>query len=487
MVRITAKGYSVFSIGLDDDHPNNKTFAPGDTIIGHVSRKTPLVSPSANIKVALYGRTKGWVTVPNMPTFTIGAFTLLDEAANRQTILDGPIHIAPGHAAHKWSFAIDIPTHMCVKQVDDSETWGFATGPFDLASIEDLRLPGSFDTENSQRRAKQAFIEYYIRATIKYTEKGSGQTEELILPITIANVREGPPITDFQLARSSHQARAASFKLLPDNRNGGLSLTQRRRQLLRSSKVPHVEGQMEIVLPRLLQLDNPRKVPITMRFVPEDSFTSPELRGVPIQVELLRMEVTIFSNVRVRMAISDELMALLPPDVDEPTHVVLWPPRDGGSDRLYIPYGEDSPAVDVGERCGFRTRLFQQTAKARGGVEFAPDFETFNIQHTHYFRFLVEVGIADERIKLKLRGPVTILPPSDDRASRTRMEERASPARELAREGDDAPPPVFEARSESWIRPPAETSFEAPPSFAEVQAEDATRRSHDGQAGNPQP
>ncbi|KAH7347307.1 hypothetical protein B0T11DRAFT_291124 [Plectosphaerella cucumerina] len=322
------------------------------------------------------------------------------------------------------------------------------------------------------------FVEYYIKATLVSWSAGWREEEEAILPITLIDKPTAPPVVNFGLTQRRRQMKVSSFKLLPNMESTSLSFTQRRQQMFSSNKVPQIGGRMEVDLPAVVQLDNPNPIPVNLRFVPLAETTSSSMCGIPAKIELLDFAVAILSRTLVLSSRVANSMA------EDSIKLQVWPTsrsvRAAGVDGspIYIPCGDEWPALDVGERCLLVMRRLQRMNDLNKKYPLRADFQTYSIKHWHKMSFEFIVGFGGEKIKMGWTERVRILPPSDDRCSSSRNSDSSSQIGENAVEGSHLLP---QPRSESWIRPP--DLADAPPSFAEVQREDILRRSQDGRTG----
>lgn len=456
-------------------------YAPGDTIIGRVSRRLEAISPEATIKLALIGRAKSKMVVSrgnNNRSYYRGRFTIVEQW---QTLFQGPLHIASGGTGPgDWPFAFDIPS-TCSPKVIGRVPAEQSYLPLDAASVSAIPLPDTFDMEyHGWGTNREGFVEYFLKAMISYTHAGKRESEEAILPIMIRSVSREPPIADFKLRRHRNQCIATSFTLLPGMEDAELSFSQKRQELMGSRKVPRIGGTLEMDIPQVLQLDNRCPVPVQLRFVPNPELTSSGMRGIPVKIKLRSLTATIYSRTTVLCDGS-----LHPHDANEETESVirLWPKRvrltDPPGDPFYIPCTDEYPPIDIGTHVGFcipqylskRTQGPVGQTNVQNRTLLCPDFTTFNIKTSHTIRFDLVADIASQDIKMTASGKLTILPSADTLPP-------AAPAQQEAAAEEAPPPPPFEQRTESWIQPPPEA--EAPPTFAQVQRDDVLRRSFDG-------
>jgi hypothetical protein len=454
-------------------------YAPGDTIIGHVSRSSPLVSPTAIVKITLCGRTKSKIVVSrsnNQRSYYRGRFDVINEHAHLQTIYQGPIHIATEAGAATgpavWPFAIDIPRTCCRLLRPPPSNQSYL--PLNPETVTASPLPDSFTMDHpGWGTNREGFVEYFLKATISFTQGGHHRTDDAFLPINIRTGDPNPPIADFKLRRSRHVASASTFHLLPGMDDAELSFSQKRQEFMGSSKVPRIGGQLEIDIPQVLQLENRNPVHIQMRFVPDPKMTSSGMRGIPAKIALRSMSATITSYTTV---LCDGSFSPHHASDDTETNLHIWPPASSGgpTEPLYIPCTDEWPPIDIGERVGFRIPdyLCRRIPGKPIRELLSPDFVTYNIKHWHTVTFKVVVVAAGQDIKTSVNGKLKILPPTE-----------AAPSTQAGSSGaqqqeEEAPPPAFQGRSESWIHPPAEA--DAPPTFAEVQKDDLIRKSFDG-------
>lgn len=465
---------------LSIEHSRGKypTFSPGDTFNGALCRNTHIVSPNATLRVALHGREHTTVTSShsnyNGNTISksfIRDFPLIDSGEICVTVLRrAPIHVAPGEPV-SWPFTIEIPTNVSNHEpfplADDEKTFL----PIDSASVATHRLPSIFCTNGGG-----GYVEYYFKATL-LTWSGGWKTEaEAVFPIIILDRPMTPPIINFEFTRHCKKAKVASYRLVPGMEDASLSFTQRTRQIFASSKMPQIGGNLEIDLPTVVQLDNPTSVPIMMRFVPEAATTSDGIRGVPVRIELIGLDVTITSHTDMPYSTHDKLA-----HDEHSTRLQVWPPsksaQAAGVDvsPVYIPCGGELPAMDVGERCKLKFQRLQRVVEVARKPALRPDLESYNMAHSHKMGFEITVRIASDKIKMSFVERVKVLAASDEgTGSGTALGDDGGSAGSSHEAGDAPAVPVIvePSPSESWIQPPR---GDPPPSFSEVQREDRSR------------
>ncbi|KAK4138459.1 hypothetical protein BT67DRAFT_431067 [Trichocladium antarcticum] len=474
MGRTLYKGDAALQVARDDIPC--PTFARGDTIVGHVRRRLPLVSTSATIKVTLCGRTKSKITIgrgQSGNSYYRGRFAVIDETAHLQTIFQGPLHIAAGEGARSWPFALDIPTHCAPRMLANSVAKEQSFLPLDAEAIATHPLPDSFNMYHSGFSSKrEGFVEYFIKATMTYMFNSVHHHETAILPFRLASPSNAPPIIDFSLRQHRAFSIFSSFKLHLDTNTLGLTFTQKRQKLFGSSKVPRIGGRMEVDLPRVVQIGNPNPIPVRLRFVPDPKASSPNMCGVPAKISVMSLRLEIVARTVVRC---DGTWS--PHEADDTADVPLqlWPLQPRGP--LYIPCTGEWPAVDVGREIGLRilSRNMIAIGDKRRTCELIPDFTTYNIKRSHHVLAELVAEAGGEMIHLKVGGwQLVVLPPargvSGFHAPAPGQASASTQAGISTVQVPEVPPPPFDAGSESWIHPPAEA--DAPPAFAEVVNED---------------
>ncbi|KAH6695197.1 hypothetical protein F5X68DRAFT_272635 [Plectosphaerella plurivora] len=471
------RGGMAFDIKLEGAAPN-AWYAPGDTLIGYVSRAVATVSPSATVKITICGRTKSKIVVSrgnNNRSYYRSRFDVINEHDHQQTIYHGPLHIATQPGAHTepsiWPFAVEIPKHCCPLRTRVPADESYV--PLDDFTVTTTPLPNSFHMDHPGWSSdRQGFVEYFLKAHITFTHGGSYKTDEAFLPINIRTGDPNPPITDFKLRRYRHVGNASTYKLLPGMEDAELSFSQKRQELMGSSKVPRLGGHMEIDIPQVLQIDNPGPVHLQLRFVPDDKLTANGMHGVPAKIALQSLAITITSWTTVLCSGS-----FSPHDRsdDHEASFRLWPPRGvAPPEPLYIPCTGEWPPIDIGERVGFRLPdyMCKRVPSRSTSDVLSPGFSTYNIKHWHTMSIKLVAVVAGREMKMSVLGKLTILPPAAGVSLPPQVGSNGG------QEQEEAPPPPFQARTESWIHPPAEE--DAPPSFAEVQKDDMIRKSSDG-------
>lgn len=135
------------SLQIDVASPPSWTFTAGDTVIGTVVSRTPIVAPEATVTITLFGRVKTKITVRKNTgngtrTEHYRGRWLLVGSETRQVLHRGPVHLARGSSEPlSWPFSIEIPTRPVSSIVGQSAG---AKSFLPLNNIADHLLPGTF-------------------------------------------------------------------------------------------------------------------------------------------------------------------------------------------------------------------------------------------------------------------------------------------------------------------------------------------------------
>ncbi|KAM0323907.1 hypothetical protein ACHAQA_008488 [Verticillium albo-atrum] len=449
MPRTTASTSNILSIRLED--PRHR-FSAGDTIIGAVARQFALVSPHANVKIQLHGRSKSHMTVSNGQSSTTyrGRCNFFDPREMTQTIFEGPLHIPAGQNQQEWPFAITIPAIANPKAINNAtnnEEMCFL--PLDAETVSSQVLPPTFYARDIGfwSTSHHSFVEYWLHAEMRYTRDGHSEVKEADLPINVraASAEAAETYTNLKMCRVLRVV--SSHRLVPGMENAELSFHQKSRKFFGSSKVPRFAFGLQIDYPTTIQLDNPRTIPFRIRAVPDWPRTSKEIVDVPQTIKLRGLELEIHANTAIKCV--GTWHAKTADDTDKQS-LNLYTALAGLKNPVLIPFGEKVEPCDFGALLNLRLDAQGRAAHAREPARtterFHPSFTTWNIKHTHQLKWRVRMSIADEDASYEATTPLTVLAPSSI------VEDWAQPPRD-----------------EAWIQPP--TDGDAPPAFDQIEKE----------------
>ncbi|KAF9777052.1 hypothetical protein IL306_004681 [Fusarium sp. DS 682] len=396
-----------------------------------------------------------------------GRFNLNSEAACSQKIFQGPLHIESGGDEHVWPFAITLPKYVDPRYLNG----GGQDESYLPLSATDHILPSTYTLRSTGYA--EAFVEYFLKATLRITGQGHINMAEAVLPFKVMNLSPDPPIADFGLKGSQSRHSITTYRLIPGMEDAKLSFSQKMKQSFSTSSVPEYVFNLLVDVPTIIQLDNPTPIPFKLRIVPDLNGTSEIIRDIPQKARL--------NSVSIQIGTSTEVICkgtLLPPRKEKREQIDLCvmgaiPSFLGRiKDDIYIPCTSDYPPIDIGAMIDLRLgQLGPGFPHLRGGgsLRFSPSFTTYNIRHSHRLSWEVQGEIAGERFKTIGAVAVKLLIPSDERGQPSQKDPAVGAETEGA--GESEPGPSRLQRNESWIQPPDED--DAPPSFSQVVKEDA--------------
>jgi hypothetical protein len=443
---------------------NQPSYSPGDTIIGSVYRKSPVVSPDSSVTISLSGRSKSKIVIHranNTSTYR-GRFNLIPESACSQKIFQGPLHIESGGDEQIWPFAITLPKYVDPRYLQG----GGQDESFLPLGAADHILPSTYTLRSLGNT--EGFIEYFLKATMRITGQGHINMVEAVLPFKVTNLSPDPPIAEFGLKGSRSRQSMSSYRLVPGMEYAKLSFSQKMKQSFSTSSVPEFVYNLLVDVPTVIQLDNPTPIPFKLRVVPDLNGTSEIIRDIPQKVKLTSVSIRIASSTEV---ICEGTLYPHTKEKREEIDLCLMSAISRIKGDIYIPCTDEWPPLDIGDMIDLRLGQLRPGFPHRPGggyLPFDPSFTTYNIRHSHRLTWEVRGEIAGERFSALGAVPLKLLMPSDERG---RLGEKDSVQRaETEAAVDGAPGPSHLQRNESWIQPPDED--DAPPSFTQVVKED---------------
>ncbi|KAJ5547744.1 hypothetical protein N7513_004978 [Penicillium frequentans] len=412
------------ALRIDLAAPEGWTFAPNDTVIGDVVRRSPIDTANADLKVFLRGRIQtsrsGAGTSGSFPTDPAGAGT--QSVASEQILLakhypifQGPLQIPEGGNPVSWSFTTQI--------TPDPPRRIF--GKYDVSYDH---LPGTINTVGRSGLATStAWIDYFLEAELRYLQKGdSGRDIErkhtAIYPITL---RHQPlqEFDEFGITQQTFQRKVRSHRLLPDVGLSNLSMKQRAQQRFGSSKVPELVFQVEIYTPSTIQLDNPAFLPLNL-IIAQGTDTSKEIKNVHRTAWITSISLSIETCTFVKYH-----GASLEADYNQPTNSARSIPAKsvGGHSSIQDLYLKDTVrrmddfpwevsmgegTVDIGSvlQMILHTDGLSVAGRRLEKVQpITPSFDVYNLRIINWLKMDVSVTVAEETFILSTRTPVTIL------------------------------------------------------------------------------
>ncbi|KAI5459134.1 hypothetical protein BGZ63DRAFT_271453 [Mariannaea sp. PMI_226] len=434
-------------------------YAPGDVLVGYVYRKQHLVSPGASVTVSLHGRTKSKMVVSrgNSTSTYRGRFNVLSGPRNTIKVFDGPIHIPAGSEGQAWPFSLQIPTHVDNMHLADSVSSAtYSYLPLTPQRTARHELPDSFAVYNHGfTTIMEGFVEYVLHAQLRVTKQGSIDTIEASLPLTLRAVSSEPPIIDFRLRRMEQSYSIISYRLVPGAEQTELTFSQKTRQLFNSSKVPTLNFNYRLETPTVIQLDNPNHVPIVIRAAPNWSKTTDIIHGIPYTATLKSLSLFITTTTSVRC---EGVFGPHDAHTDQKLDLQINSAIQALTEPIVIPITDDMTPIDIGALINLRIDSHGRVGATNRQKILQPSFTTYNIQHTHQLKWVLSADIAGSVFKASGYHQVTLVKPSDDKVVGIPLTVQLS---------------SHSQHEVSWIKPPEDEV--APPSFTQVQKEDAKR------------
>jgi hypothetical protein len=401
------------------------------------------------------------VSTTNSNTTYRGRFAVIPERACRQKLFQGPLHIESGSDEQAWPFAITLPQYVDPTYVQGERQ----KESFLPLGTADHVLPSTFSLFSSG--STQAFVEYFLKATLVVTGQGHVERPEATLPFVVQNRSPDPPRADFGLKGSKNRQSVSTYRLIPGMEEAKLSFSQKMKQSFSTSSVPTFLFDLLVDVPTIIQLDNPNPIPFRIHVVPDWKATSEVIKDIPQKVKLLSVSMRIVASTEIlcegTFSPHDEL------EKDEIDLCIMTALGRLTSD-VNILCTEKSSPIDIGELIGLRLGHSSPGFPKRYGpedVRFSPSFTTYNIRHSHKMNWAIKGEIAGEYFGAAGTVALKLLMPSDDRAG---LDQKGSIARAENDLGSEAGPSRLQ-RNESWIQPPNED--DAPPSFNQVVRDDA--------------
>lgn len=402
---------------IDLKSPPGWTFAPGDTAIGTVLRRSHIVAPNATVKLSLVGHVRTKIT-PNSGSsrgYYRGHWYLFSTTTT-QVLFEGPLHVpnesGGGKDESSWSFSLPIP----MKPADSALGGHYMEEGFlpqDEFGLAHHTLPGTFVTSNNDwNHSSEGYVEYYLEARLQYQRGGRYELDRATVPITM---RPQPPIVfpDYDLQRRKIDKIFQSQRLVPGKECTDLTFRQNMQRFLGSSKVPRAHYSVEIGLPRVIQLDNQSPIPLTLNIVLPTSSTGIQNAGLKVRLNWVKMSIKSTTT----LLAPRDFSRLTKRDTHSVNHHLNLE-RAFRDLKAPIEYSIDNARNNVPVNIG---GMFQLTLRSNGlkagnrrlaSVSYPyiqPDLVTYNIRHSHRLETEVSLTITGECHTIPVSNDVMIL------------------------------------------------------------------------------
>lgn len=415
-------------------------FMSGDTVSGHVVRKAHLVDGKAKVVVRLFGRAKILIRVNHGMSSSVHRIRFNFFPVNTaQTIYHGPIHIPPdGSTPGEWPFAMTLPNRPDLVSLKRDDPGAKTFVPLDQVAAQPL--PASFCSRGG---SPQAYVEYYLEATLQGSGSNNRQPSQAIFPITVRPVSSPNLIADYALKKYSGGSRhtVVSQRLVPGMENVKLSFGQKAKKTLLFSQVPAFAFSVELEVPSLLQIGHADTIPFGVRVNPLWNQTSEILQNTSQMITIkhftLKLQATTCytSKVLGSDGLDHKTSVTLRAYNRRPAQMPATPAGSGAAvnsgdtkvgeagadqtppdaDTLIVPIASGSQTLDIGKALGIKVKARGcKVAASFGDDDIYPTFTTCNIKHEHHLKWQLALSIAEETVKCEGKRPVKLLGPSHD-------------------------------------------------------------------------
>lgn len=400
-------------INLEIAAPPGWTFGAGDTIIGNVVRRQPIVAPEATVRLALVGRVKTKITVKrgnNNRSVYRGRWDLL--GVTSQTLFRGPIHLPEGSdESLTWPFEVPIPTAAAPSVLlGHCKEESFL--PLSKENVAYQPLPGTFlSSRVGWNTSSEGFVEYYLQAELRFSRGGSFDTRNATNPIVLRQPPP-PPLFDYDVLHRKLRQSVKSQRLLPGMEDADLSFKQKTQKLFGSSKVPEFHFTVDTSFPRRVQLGNTSPIPFIIGITPDLERISDSIQDVvqTIQLNWLRLKVKSTT-----MVIAPGNFSPTMPHTDDHSfdfHLGLERIFDRLDHPVAFTTGKGNEPINLGAMLQLVLRpdgLYAQGMRVAPVSGIEPDFITYNIRRSNALSWEICLSLAGETLTMKGLSGLEIL------------------------------------------------------------------------------
>lgn len=406
---------------IDVASPPSWTFAAGDTIIGTVIRRSPIVTPEATVTLTLIGRVKTKITVKRNSgngsrTDHYRGRWFLVGSEKSQVLHRGPLHLAQGQNSGNvhlsWSFSITIPTRPADSLARSNPG---ARTYLPLNNIADHPLPGTFySSRDGWGTRSEGFVEYYLESVLRYGRGGSYETCKATFPVSLQHPSSGPKSPSAELQRCTFQHTVRTQRLLPGMEHAELTFKQKTQKIFQSSKVPTFGYSIAVLCPRVIQLESPSPIPLVIHFYPNTGATSADIQDTPQQIRLNWVRMILKSMTSVLAPGNFNASSTHNDNHSRDYDLGLSAIFSRLENPIVFESAKGNQQVDVGTLLQLvlhSSGLQAGNRRLPAGPAIHPDFATYNIKHWHSLEWELSFTVADETKQMKVTTSVRILPP----------------------------------------------------------------------------
>ncbi|KAJ5915850.1 hypothetical protein N7454_010991 [Penicillium verhagenii] len=400
--------------------PHEWAYSPGDTIIGNLVRKKPIVTPAASIKLYFFGRVKVKITERRTGTDEPSESIYRDDrqliASNETNVFKGPLHLAEwGDDPLSWPISVDIPRQAMKPYGHGQDNWQSSFLPMGVevpaADPTKRLLPGSFYSSNNSRSSYE-LVEYYLKAEMRYEFGGHHKSHEAIFPIIL---RHQPPETISAPRMFKQIQQISTYRLLPGMEDAELSFKQHAKQMFFSSKVPRLRYELLFTVPTSIRLNDPTPFSLQLEIIPDLDETSASINDFAQNLRIVGLEFHMHLKTQ-SQAPSTFLGSIHRHEHKDDLSIDFKRSLADLEHPLVLTTGEKRVPVDLGNI--FQLSFHGWGVKAGNrkigwdmwrNTQLQPSFITYSIRHSHTMDWKITFEIAGEKIKHRFGLPVSIL------------------------------------------------------------------------------
>lgn len=394
---------------IDVAAPPRWDFAGGDTIIGQVVRRSPVVATDATLSLVLLGRVKTKITSGDHSYYD--SWELLEIP---QELFRGPLHLSQDSSDPlSWEFEVEIPTGPDPSVASGhSQKESFLS--IDKDAIASHTLPATVSVDNGVPYGAcfaEGVVVYCLHATLRHTRDSLITVDEAFTPIILRHPKPETPLTEHQLQRRVAAKAIRTQRLLPGMEHADLTFRQRAQKAFHSSKVPELRFDVEMTMPRAVQLDNPLGVPLTLRMIPQPTKTSAVVRD---NVHLIRLDhVALTIKTRGSLIAPGNFISIHEEGYTSTYELGLERAFQSLSSPVKIPCGEGQKSlVNIGNmlQLVLRSDGLYSGERRLAQKYVCPEFLTYSISHMSSTLYSeMSLTVAEETIMSKFSTPLRII------------------------------------------------------------------------------
>ena len=438
--------------------PPEWSYCAGDTIIGSVVRKAPIVAVKSQIYIRLLGRAKVKIVErrgQNSHVTYRSRFNFFQ--TNREetqfTLYQGPLHVSEDVEDRKTcDFSITVPRDPGLNLRTAEAEGGQSFLPLDAEDMKRHALPPTFTTGSGFMAGNsEGYVEYYLEAVLQYGNHSGSDSVTSTLPITVKPPPGPDPIADWGLKPKTWDNTAVSYHLVPGMETAELSFKQKSKQLFKTSSVPQLRHKVRFGVPSRLQLNHPDYIPLFLSITPDHQRTTDILHGVPQQAVVNWIKLTVISLTTVT-APGNISGSPHYNDHREKADLSLERAFSLVPEPVTLQIEQDAEPMNIGAALQlrlFRTGLYAGKTRLAPYIVVSPCFTTYNMKQTHRLRYSLRITVAGKAYDEEYDVAGAIIPAPAHGAVPDPIRSRPAAPVPTAAAGpsdanDEDPPPAFE-------------------------------------------